>query len=477
MRLRTTLYLAGSLGTLLLLIGLAWPPRMGMAAGEYTAFLPLVVGPPATPEVETGVITASYLGGSNDDTTVAAGIGSDGSSVIAGNWPGYNPGDVTPISLLDGGDAALLRIAPDGQSVQSMTRIGGEISDMEINGDGAIVACGDFGVAVLNNDASELAWSAKPTEIRRCSIGADGSVAALAGDTIYLYAADGSAMNNWQAGGKDIAIDSTNELVFVTGYTQKGKDLKVAFLFAFDYAGAKSWIAYDFAAGAVKDANLDADSEGRKLAMGADGKLYFAGWVDGGNAIYTRDPQDISRKLSKDELIKIDDYSNPYNISGSKSLAWYARFEPASGKVLLAQWMLTRLSSGSGNSIGIEAIAADAAGNVYLAGATSASIKNRSELVFAGVPVGNYEGSEPYFAAVSSDFQERQVWTAFAAPDTSAGGSPANGVAVRDGVVTIAATLNPSDKKQRGLITYKAMQAELADPASSEGYVVIWKLR
>jgi len=465
------------LGTLLLLIGLAWPTRTGMAAGENTAFLPLVVGPPGTPEVETGVITASYLGGSNDDVTVAAGIGSDGSSVIAGSWPGYNPGDVTPISLLDGGDAALLRIAPDGRSVQSLTRIGSEISDMEINNAGAMVVCGDFGVAVLNEDAAELTWSAKPAEIGRCSIGVDGRVAALSGSTIYLYAADGSAVKNWQAGGRDIAIDSNNELVFVTGYSQKASDLKVAFLFAYDYSGAKSWTAYDFSASAVKAANLGADSEGRKLAMGADGNLYFAGWVDGGNAIYTRDPQDISRKLSNDELIKIDDYSNPFNLSGSKSLAWYARFDPATGKVLLAQWMLTRLSSGSGNSIGINAIAADVEGNVYLAGSTAASIKNRNELIFAGVPVGDYEGSEPYFAAINRDFKERRVWTVFAAPGTSAGGSPANGVAVRDGVVTIAATLNPSDKKQRGLITYKAMQAELADPATSEGYVVIWKLR
>jgi hypothetical protein len=94
---------------------------------------------------------------------------------------------------------------------------------------------------------------------------------------------------------------------------------------------------------------------------------------------------------------------------------------------------------------------------------------------FAGISLGAYESGEPFLLVVSPDMRTRRLWTTFAAPGTTAGGSPASGVAVGSGGVAMGATLNPrSAAPARGFVTTSgALQPTNASPAASEGYFVI----
>jgi hypothetical protein len=171
--------------------------------------------------------------------------------------------------------------------------------------------------------------------------------------------------------------------------------------------------------------------------------------------------------------VKTDNYNNPTNI-GDKKIIWYGRFNPNTGALILGQTILTRLSSGSGNSIGTNAIMADEAGRVFIAGSSFATLKNRDTRQVDGTTVGNYEGGEPFFLAVQPDFQQRIVWSPFAAPGTSAGGSPASAVAVRDGLAAVGINLDREEKASRALITTgNALQA--APDAKQDGYLAVWR--
>jgi hypothetical protein len=453
-----------------LLIPLALAPQSpAVAQSEVRLYLPLIVTPPP--------LVASYLGGAEADRVSAADLDADGRLILAGSWGSGPIGGVTAADL-PGGAGAVVRLGPGGRSVAAAARVGGTVRDMEVSASGVVVACGDMGVVALQGELGGVAWSATPGDVARCSAGAAGSVAALVGKTIYRYGPDGSPAGSVtlaDTGVADVAIDDASGLVFATGYNQKSSNLKVAFLRAYDAAGAVRWSAYDFSASAVSGASLGADSEGRRVTVGRDGMLYLAGWTDGGNSIYGRDPGEIGRPLGAGELIKFDVYNNPFNISGARSLAWYGRFEPATGALLRGQWLLTRLSDGRGNSISIRAIDADADGTLAIAGDTAASIQGRTGMRFADVTLGGYEGGEPFLLVVSPDMGARRLWTAFAAPGTSAGGSPVTGVAIGGGLVGLGATLAPrATAPARGLVTTpNAPQGVNASPAAEEGYYLL----
>jgi fibronectin type 3 domain-containing protein len=424
------------------------------------------------PSNNLDVSTATYLGGAGEDKANAVDVAPDGTLVLGGVMPGHNPGGATPVELLGGGDGVVVRFNRAGTEVLSVTRLGSSINDLEIDDSGRIVVCGDFGVVLLNSTASEALWNANPGSGKRCAVGSDGTAAVLLDDgTISVYDSNGGALGTWEVSGSaqnDIALDAASSQVFVTGYNQVSGNLQLPRLRAWNYNGELQWISYDFDSAP----GLGADTRGERIAMGRDGKLYMAGSINGGTgaSVFSRDPRDINESLG-DRLVKTDNYNNPTNI-GSVKMAWYGRFNPTSGELELAQSLLTRKEDGSGNSISIKAIAADESGRVFVAGSSSARLENRDARQVAGITVGGYEGSEPYFLAVQADFSQRIVWSPFAAPGTSAGGSPASGVGVRDGVAAVGITLNPKDSGSRGLITHNALQD--TQGSLPDAYLAVW---
>lgn len=457
-------------------------------ASSSTAFLPLVIR--GVSPFNLDVLTATYLGGVGADQGNAAAIAPDGSVLIAGALPGYNPNGATVITLFGGGDAAIVRLSSDGTQALSITRLGGTggvVNDMEMNAAGQLVVCGNFGVVRLSSDAATPVWSNNLGNApgARCSIGSDGIVAVLSGSAIYLFDAGGAFLTTWNVAGNrvnDIAVASGASRVIATGYVQISGNLQTPFLRAYSYTGALDWKVYDFAS----VSGYGADARGERVAIGLDGKLYLAGSINGGTgaSVFSRNPRDFTQPLPGGVAVVTDNYTNPFNV-GSVSMAWFGRFNPTNGDIELAQSLLTRLSSGRGNSISIRAIAADETGRVFLAGDTSCCIKDRDgsagvpqKLQVAGVTIGNYEGGEAFFLATSADFRTRLAWSVFPAPGVSGGTSPANGVAARGNNAVMAATLTFSTASTRGLITSaNALQQVPGGSSGSEAYLVVWPVR
>jgi len=417
---------------------------------------PVVWAPIVQAQPQPAPTIAGYLGSAQNDELVAAQLTFMGHLVLAANLPASVGAPET--TLPGGGYGALVRMTGDGRSVHSITRVASSLQHAAWAADGSAVACGPDGITVLEPDFVTVRWHKSIGAISRCSIASNGQIAALrpSDNKLLLYSPTGSAVVTITISGTaaaDVVIDSSLGLVFVAGYTQAASDLKVPFLRAHSTSnGNLVWQLYNFTAAAVKAAGLGADSTGNRLALGADGKLYFAGFTDGGNSVFSRDPMNLSRQLTSSELIKFDEYNNPFNISGAKSLAWYARFEPSNGALLLSQWLLSRASNGTGNSISIEGLAAAADGTLIVVGQTYCCIQGRSNMQLFGQTLGNYEAGEPFILLVKPDFSQRLLWTALAAPGATAGSSPAIAASISHDRVAAAVTLSPNSTNSRALV-------------------------
>jgi hypothetical protein len=438
----------------------------------FRVYLPLIVTP-ATPLTNLAAITATYLGAAGADELNGAALAPDGTLVVAGALPGYAPPGADVIVQPGATNGAVVRLSADGSSVLSVLRIGSIVRDLDMNTSGALVVCGDMGIARLNASATAVIWSATPGNATRCAIGADGVVAALTGASVSVYDGNGALIGSWTATGttaSDLVVDSARTQVIVGGYTQVNSTLQLPWVRAYAYNGGVRWRSYDVSAAP----GLGADSRVERLALGADGKLYVAGSINGGigASIFSRDPKDVTLPLGA-RLVKSDEYSDSTN-TGSVKIAWFGRFNPEDGVLELAQGLLTRRTSDNkGNSVSIRAIAADERGRVFLAGDAACCIKNRDQQRIAGVAVGPYESGEGYVALVSEDFRQRLVWTPYAGPTISGGSSAANALAVRNGNVLTVAKLNLD--KPRSLITVNAIQPTPGGSTGSEGYLLLWR--
>ncbi|MCU0494487.1 MAG: hypothetical protein MUD01_23105 [Chloroflexaceae bacterium] len=461
-----------------------------------TIYLPLVMaaGAPVSPTANLQVTTATYLGGAGNDSASAVDIAPDGSLVFAGNLPGHNPGGVTPVSLLGGGDGAVVRFNSSGTAVQSITRVGSSVSDMELDDNGRIVVCGNFGVAKLQPDGAGMIWSANPGAVSRCAVGRDGTTAVASNGAVFLFNAAGTQLATWRVAGTalfDIAVDSASSRVFATGYTQDDgapcNELQIAYLRAYDYSGRQAWQSYGWNRSEAGGANLCADTRGERVAMGRDGKLYFAGSINGGTgaSVFARDPQTIGTRLDGSRNVTTDNFNNAFN-TGSIKMTWFGRYTPATGALELGSSLLTRLSNSRGNSLTPSGIAADSEGRVFLVGGAASAIQNRDNRQIAGRTVAAYGGFEAYTAVFSADFRQRIVWTPFTGP-TEANGfhdSGAAAVAVRDGVALVGANLNNTNRARGdgklplgSFLTHQALQPSPASLTAPEAYMAVWPVR
>jgi len=420
------------------------------------------------------VNTASYLGGDGNDSAGGVEIAPDNSIVIGGHYPNLAATQRLELPDYPAERGAVLRLNAQGQLLSS-TLIGQSVNDLDLNRNtGEIALVGNFGVASLTADASQVRWfHPLGDEAKRVAVADDGSVAALVRNRVNLYTASGEplAPEFTVAGAEakqviDIAIHSPSQSVFVVGYRQATSKLQVPYLRSYDYAGNRKWQAYGFAANAVNEAKLGADTRGQRIAIGRDGLLYFAGKTDGGNNVFTRNPFNISETANN---INIDNYTNTSNIS-SGSFGYFARFQATDGTHLQGQYVLTRKQSDGykGNSFGINAITADENSTVYLGGGAFFALPCRTAdivqdkrlcpsanpLQINGQTVGNYTSNEGAVIAISADFKQRQlvaVWNGAGQVSSS----PVRGVAAAQGVRAMVATAKGS------LLTVNPLQNSL----------------
>lgn len=425
---------------------------------------------------------ATYLTGDGADMAGGVAIAPNGDIFYAGSIAAGDFG-VTSTTLLDGGTAGLIRFSSDGRKVLSVTRLGSAVTDVAIRkSNGQIAVSGSFGAAVLDSTGKTVLWSSSaPGNASEIAIGEAGTVATLVGTKVTVFDKDGAILSSFDVPTNrevtDVAIDDGSKLVFATGFKQDDgapcTQLQIPFLRAYAFNGTLAWKAYDWNKTEAGNASECADSRGYALAMGADGKLYYAGESHGGNTVHRRLPLDLTQNAP---VVKYDAYNDPYNLNGAAPIGFYARFDPATGTIEQAQFVCTRLSSGKGNAARPRAIAADAQGNMFIAGATACCIENGPTKTVNGSPAMPAYAGGGFLLVVSSDFKQRLAWTAF---NGEIGGG-ANGTSVAVGASSAALLFqqNIDPAKQTStteipLLTFNAVQS-LPGGGASDGHLVVF---
>ena len=366
----------------------------------------------ATPEVWD---TSSYLGGSGSDDVASAAILSDGTIILGASISNANPGGIqrtlNGASSTSGG--ALVLLSPDGHTVLSVTRIGSGVRNVAIDAqDNIYVAAVSDGLLKLDRTASTLLWRRNTgTRCIRVDVAANGDVAGLwdiyaddstngqpaknAGGLVSVHDGSGNALGSFSVqrgdgSAWDVAIDGSARRVFVCGYknTSSGGGLSVPFIHATDYDGTAQWTGYDFAYADVFAAGLTADSFGVRIAMGRDGKLYLLGMESGGNTVFGRNPQDLSRTITQNA---IDQYTDGSRMGGPAVRGWYARYDAGTGgflggsvyQAVTPDPSVQRNRSGLFFDTSEGEIAADEDGRVYICASKTGKI-----LPFSNDPLG-----------------------------------------------------------------------------------------
>jgi hypothetical protein len=436
------------------------------------------------------------------DCAIVLGVTLSNVSAFADTTNITNP--LAPTSI--GGNGAILKLSPDGSQLVKRAKIGGAINDIAVNptnGDIAIAA--DIGVVVLAADLATVRWSDLSQVAARIDISHDGVVVALRGGTQAQAVGDNGAAKTYtiynangtqryaRASGythvADIAVDAITQRVFMTGYAQRDggscTQLQNAWLKAFDYDGNEQWVNYDYARG-VPDANGDcADTRGRRVAVGEDGMVYFAGTSAGGNTIFrwlpsTRQPSVTLNQLgtsANNAKPGSDNYVDPFN-TASNHITYVARFEPRTGQHLVGFFLLSRNGQATdanprGNTIEPRAIAGDKDGRFYIGGYSAYQIKNRPDVSLNGSTTAAYAGSDAWILVTSPDVRQRETWVTF----NNGGKGSVRGIVASRGAAAIAVYV------EQGAMFTTANALQSTAPATipsggtqtqSSGYFALW---
>jgi hypothetical protein len=397
---------------------------------------------------DTQVCSAGYLSGPGEDRAAAVDFAPDGHVVYAGVGIGNDFG-LTPTVLQGGGNGIVVRLTPDGRGAVSVTRLGAVVTDMQVDaGSGNIAVAGDFGVAMLDRDASSVIWSRDVGEATKLALGTDATLAALVDKNVSVFDGAGAELGSFAVGATnvhDIALDAELGLVYVTGFKQDDgapcSQLQIPYIRAYDYAGDLVWRAYDWNRTQVGEVSECADSRGIALGIGRDGKLYYAGESHGGNTVHRRRPDDLSEFANN---VKSDAYNDAYNMNGAAAIAYIARFDNQTGSLDAGQIIVTRLSNGKGNGARPQAITADEHGNILVGGAAACCIEDAESKTINGIPAfSGYHGGGFVFVT-PPDFSRRSLWTVFDGP-TGGGATPVS-VAAAGGRMAAALTQAFKDK-------------------------------
>ena len=426
---------------------------------------------PVSPTNNLDISSATYLGGSQDDSTDAVDISADGKFVIVGGSLKDTNLGVKETELLGGGDGTIVRYDPQTNKPISKTNLPGRVIDAEVSKNGDIAVAFEGGVAVLNSDATKVKWSKSLSNVDRVAISDSGKVGVVrnikGGDRAYLFDSEGEQLKEWKTNSskrhfQDIAVsDQNGGMVFATGYEQKTSILQVAFTQAWSYQGENLWKNYDFDDEDIYEENLLADTRGQRVSIGRDGNLYSSYFVNGGTgfSIFYRDPYSLSEKVGSDRKIETDLYNSPTNVNSVK-MTWYGRYDLETGELIKGQSLLGRLANGKGNSVDVDSITATEDGTVILGGSAAARIANRDEQTIEGKPVKDYVAFDGFVAVISPDLQERLSWT----PISDSQGTVA---AFRDGKTAVVTTTDFKGSQ----ITHNAIQN--SPGGKDDGYLLV----
>ncbi len=437
------------------------------------------------------LVTASWLGGPFDDELVAAAIAPDGTIILAGNgvelpFPAVTPAVIGPAGAFDKAAAPpppdpkkkgqpkwrhpsthgfVVRLAADGQKVLGLTRFGygsATVRKMHLDAAGNIflladvsqeIALGDSPaskgtvIATLSPDGTKLTRAVWHADALDFGVDGNGEIVVLTKAKMTRYAADGKAQKwtvTWKSHGDNrpggMAVSPDTGVAAVTGYgmTHTGKEpYKNPYAYGFDRDGKPAWALWNpdpakekdvkFSGAELKTNGLMADTTGRGVGTGANGKVFVTLYADGGNSVCTRDPADVDQPLAKGVFAGVFQGGPGYGFKGASKTAVVFRLDAKAGTLEKGTWLCAWKDKAHANSLGIDATAADAQGRQFLTGNSAFGCPTKDP--WYACAEGGYQGGG-YLAVMDRDFKMLQC-----------GYFPAAGltcVAARGGTVVVA---------------------------------------
>lgn len=411
-----------------------------LTAGETTA----MAAPVEPPVGHLSLATASILGGDGAEQITGLAIQSDRSVVAVGSCDAPFP--VPGLQIPASGEAKgfVLRLDPWGKP-RSVAFLPKPAAVVRIGAQDRIVVRDTSGeVAVLDADGRKrLASFATPlSDAATLAVDAEGGIVLTSGSKLMRFSPDGKLL--WEAtppahGGNRLracAIDNATGISVVVGYgmTHTGKEpYKDPYAHGYDRDGKRLWSLWNPDPKDQKGANfggtgLMADGTGNCAASTPDGRFLIGVFHDGGNAITGRDPQDPRKPIDPDVFAGAYQGGPGHGMKGAITTSVVFRVDPTTGKLEKGTWMCAWMNNHSrANSLSMNDVAADAHGDVYVAGSSAWELTTK--LPWQEFREGEYRGGA-FLAAFDSGFAMRQCG-AFNPGDLVA-------VAARDGVVVAA---------------------------------------
>ena len=404
------------------------------------------------------VLTASWLGGAGEEQMVGVDVREDQSLVLAVNAVelklGPSPvllGEVVaapaPAKPADpkkpGKPAAdpnlaghLVRLAPDGQKVLGVARFpagAATLRKLKCDAGGNLFLLGDApgtlklaGVtgtgrflALLTPDASRVRMAQFVGGAMDFAVDGNGDLVVLTKGHLIRYAPDGTKKWDvtWQSHGDNrpggMSVSPQTGIAAVTGYgmTHTGKEpYKNPYGYGFDRDGKPLWSIWNPNPKLLVDKKfggngLMADTTGHLAGVGADGKIYFSLFADGGNSICTRDPKNVNGPLDAAVFDGVFQKSPGHGFKGASKTAVLFRVNPQDGRLEKGTWMSAWLSPQRANGLGMEAVAGDGKGRTFIAGNSAFGCPTKNPW-FTGVQ-GGYEGGG-FLAVLDEQFKMQQ---------------------------------------------------------------------
>lgn len=323
--------------------------------------------------------------------------------------------NLNPVSSFPSGQGELQFWTPGSAGAPLRESLTGTLRAMasDSSGSGRWIAGGSFGVLLGSADGHTIGSSlplsgliGAPDRLALCG----NHFALLRATQVALYDLDGNLRGQFSVAATrvaDLACEADGSRIYVTGDRQLSSTLRMAYAEAYSPTGTRLWRAWGHSAAEAQAANSLADTDGRRILRAADGGLYVAARTDGGNNVFRFQPQNLAQNAPN---LGFDAFNQTFQLSGAPSLGYYAQLDPASGAMLRGQFLLSRLSNGNGNSVGVDALALASDGALVVGGQAFASLANRATLTVAGQPIGAYSGGDPYLLVVPADFASRRYW-------------------------------------------------------------------
>ena len=335
------------------------------------------------------LICASLWGDGGTEQFVGAGVQPDGTIVLAGN---------RQMSSLraGGGSGFLLTLKLSGAAVTARKplRLSGQVLGMKLAPDGSVcLAVRDAGVFMVRADSSRVLRQCPVRDVIDFGVDGTGELVVLHGQNMTrfdrtwrkrLWTASWHTHGGNRPGG--VAVCTRTGVATVVGYgmTHTGREpWKDPYAYGFSRAGKEIWKLWDPKPGRQVSSQhggngLMADTTGDFAAAGPDGKLYLSLYADGGNSVCTRDPADPDKPIDPQVYNGVYQKGPGHGFKGASKTSVAFRVDAATGRLEKGTWMCAWLTPARANGLGMDALAADEAGRVYLAGGSASGCPEKA---------------------------------------------------------------------------------------------------